>query len=193
MTKHRVAKPLITGALGLLASLVLALPAVAADAPVSGFRAEVLRNVDDAAGKLTELAGAVPADKYGWRPAAGVRSVSEVYAHVAGGNYYLATFVGTPWPTGVPQDLEKITDKAKVVEALKASIDFLRGVITKTPDADLDRKIKLFGQDATVRAAMLAMVSHLHEHLGQSIAYARMNGVVPPWTAREQEQPKKKT
>ncbi|MEO8502706.1 MAG: DinB family protein [Acidobacteriota bacterium] len=186
--KKRYALPLIAAAL-----LVTAFPALAADAPLPGLRGDLQRNIDDASGKLMELAAAVPADKYGWRPAEGVRSMSEVFMHVASANYYLATFVGEQWPAGVPQDLEKVTDKAKVTEALKASFENLRTLIAKTSDADLDRKIQMFGHDATVRAALLAMMTHLHEHLGQAIAYARTNGLVPPWTAREQaEQAKKK-
>ena len=60
-------------------------------APKSGFRAEFLADLDDVQKKILDLAGAVPADKYTWRPNADVRSVSEVYMHIAGGNYFLAT------------------------------------------------------------------------------------------------------
>ena len=40
----------------------------------------------------------------------------------------------------------------------------------------------VFGNDNTERAAFMMALNHLHEHLGQSVAYARMNGVVPPWS-----------
>jgi uncharacterized damage-inducible protein DinB len=153
--------------------------------PKSGFRAEFLHDLDDVSKKIVELAEAVPAAKYNWRPATGVRSVSEVYMHVAGGNYFLATFAGAKPPSYDTRNLEKITDKARVIDELKKSFEYLRVVATHGTDADLEKPIKMFGYDTTQRGALMAVLNHLHEHLGQSIAYARMNGVVPPWSARE--------
>jgi uncharacterized damage-inducible protein DinB len=150
-----------------------------------GVRGSILFQIDQAREKLIALANAMPADKYGWRPGEGVRSAGEVFNHVAAANYFLPTFWGAKVPAGVnPQTLEKEMsgDKAKTIEALTKSFDHLREAILAVPDSDLDRKIKLFGQDATVRDAMMVLASHAHEHLGQSIAYARSNGVVPPWS-----------
>ena len=154
-------------------------------APKSGFRAEFLHDFDDVSKKIVELAEAVPAAKYNWRPAPGVRSVSEVYMHIAGGNYFLATFAGAKPPSYDTRNLEKINDKARVVDELKKSIEYLRMVVTQAGDADLDKPIKMFGYDTTHRGALMTALNHLHEHLGQAIAYARMNGEVPPWSARE--------
>jgi uncharacterized damage-inducible protein DinB len=153
--------------------------------PKSGFRAEFLHDFDDVSKKIVELAEAVPAAKYNWRPATGVRSVSEVYMHIAGGNYFLATFAGAKPPSYDTRNLEKITDKARVIDELKKSFEYLRVVATHGTEADLEKPIKMFGYDTTHRGALMAVLNHLHEHLGQSIAYARMNGVVPPWSARE--------
>ena len=167
----------------------LAVPALAqtekpAAAPAaSGFRAELVRQIDDAEKKLIALAEATPADKLTWRPNDKVRSTSAVFMHVAGGNYFLPTFWGVKPPEGLSREMEKETDKAKVIDALKKSFDHARNAITSASDADLERKIKLFGQDATVREAMMVVATHAHEHLGQSIAYARMSGIVPPWSA----------
>ena len=154
-------------------------------APKSGFRAEFLHDFDDVSKKIVELAEATPASKYAWRPAPGVRSFSEVYMHIAGGNYFLATFAGAKPPSYDTRNLEKIGDKARVIEELRKSFDYLRMVAMQVSDADLDKPIKMFGYDTTHRGALMAALNHLHEHLGQSIAYARMNGVVPPWSARE--------
>jgi uncharacterized damage-inducible protein DinB len=151
-------------------------------APKSGFRAEFLHDFDDVSKKILELAEATPASKYGWRPAPGVRSFSEVYMHIAGGNYFLATFAGAKPQSYDTNTLEKITDKARVIEELRKSFEYLRTVAVQ---ADLDKPIKMFGYDTTHRGALMTALNHLHEHLGQSIAYARMNGVVPPWSARE--------
>ncbi|HEV8579001.1 MAG TPA: DinB family protein [Thermoanaerobaculia bacterium] len=182
-------------------ALALALPALAQDTkpteekaeqkpmqqeakPAAGVRGEILRQINDAREKLLALAEAMPADKYGWRPGQGVRSVGEVFAHVSGANYFLPTFWGAKIPAGVdPRGFEKEGgDKAKTIATLKGSFDNLRKEIEAVPDSDLDRTVKFFGQEGSVRTVMLILVSHAHEHLGQSIAYARMNNVVPPWS-----------
>lgn len=151
--------------------------------PTTGFRAEFLSDLDTVQKKIVDLATVMPANKYGWRPAKGVRSISEVYMHIAGGNYVQANYLGAKSP--VSNRLEQTTDKARVLEELKRSFDQLRRAILMTSDADLDKPMQIFGTDTTVRAAFITALNHLHEHLGQSIAYARMNGVVPPWSGRE--------
>lgn len=160
--------------------------AQAATAPStnSAVKAEFLKDLDDVQGKITSLAKAVPEEKYSWRPGEGVRSVSEVYMHIAGSNYFLLTFVGAKPPEGMDvQGLEKITEKAKVLDALDKSFDNLKKVAGAMSDADMDKVVKIFGQDRSQRAVLELIMNHLHEHLGQSIAYARSNGVVPPWSA----------
>jgi uncharacterized damage-inducible protein DinB len=150
-----------------------------------GVRGSILFQLDQAREKLIALANAMPADKFGWRPGEGVRTTGEVFNHVAAANFFLPTFWGAKMPAGVnPQTLEKEMsgDKAKTVDALTKSFDSAREAILAVPESDLDRKIKLFGQEVTVRDAMMVIASHAHEHLGQSIAYARSNGVVPPWS-----------
>jgi uncharacterized damage-inducible protein DinB len=152
-----------------------------------GVKESVLLQIDQAQQKLMALAKAMPADKYGWRPGEGVRSVGEVFNHVASANYFFPTLWGGTVPAGVdPQSLEKAMsgDKDKTVDTLQKSFDNVRQAIQAVPEADLNRKIKIFGHDATVRDAMMIVVTHGHEHLGQSIAYARSNSVVPPWSAK---------
>jgi uncharacterized damage-inducible protein DinB len=162
-------------------------PKMAEATPTTGIRAELLNDVKELEKKFVDLAEAMPQKKYSWRPMEGVRSVSEVYMHVAGANYFLPTFAGIKAPEGMSRDMEKtVTKKAKVVEMLKKSFDHLRQAILSTSDADLDKPAKMFGQETTVRGVLLTTVTHMHEHLGQSIAYARMNRVVPPWTGAQQ-------
>ena len=151
-----------------------------AAAPLSGFRAEFFANLDDVQEKIMELAEATPADKFSWRPVPGVRSVSEVYMHIAGGNYFLATFLGVPAPKR-EMDLEtNVTKKADVVAELRRSFEHLRDAARKTED--LEKQVKMFGSTTSHRGVLVTVLSHLHEHLGQSIAYGRMNGVIPPWS-----------
>lgn len=147
-----------------------------------GFEAEFLSDFDVVQKKVLDLAAAVPADKYTWRPGEGVRSVSEVYMHIAGGNYFLATFLGAKAPADLPADLEKITDKPTVIAALQKSFAFTRALVKNTPEADLDKIVLMYGKPTTQRAVLTTILSHIHEHLGQSIAYARINGIVPPWS-----------
>jgi uncharacterized damage-inducible protein DinB len=149
--------------------------------PRSGVRAELLHDLDDMQKKILSLAMAVPPAKYGWRPGRGIRSVSEVYMHIAGGNYTLVSFVADR-PMLDTRSFERITEKPRVMEELRRSFDNLREAILNTSDTDLDKPIRMFGTDGTERAAFMMALNHLHEHLGQSVAYARMNGIVPPWS-----------
>ena len=150
--------------------------------PRTGFRAEFLANLDEVQEKIMELATSTPAEKMSWRPAEGVRTFGEVYMHIAGGNYFLATFLGAKTPPDVPKDLEKITDKQRIVTELRRSFDRLRSVALAQSDADLEKSVKLFGSQTSQRGVYITMLNHLHEHLGQAIAYARMNGITPPWS-----------
>ncbi len=164
-------------------------PAAAAP-PSAGFRADFLADWDDMAKKAVSLAEAIPAEKYTWRPE-GARSVSEIFLHIANGNFGLMQALGIQPPAGVtPGTLEKSTsDKAKVVELLRQSFEHVRQALLNTPDADLDKPVKLFGHASTVHNLFYIMGTHQHEHFGLTIAYARVNGVVPPWTAERQAQP----
>jgi uncharacterized damage-inducible protein DinB len=166
-------------------------------APTSGLRAEFLFNISGVERELVSLAEKMPAEKYSWRPGEGVRSVSEVYMHIAGGQFLYASVLGVPIPTGFDQNFEKVyTDKAKVVEWLKLSFANVKQAAINLSDADLDQTVKIFGREGTKRSVLLRSMSHGHEHLGQSIAYARMNHVTPPWTEeaqqRQQQAPPKK-
>jgi uncharacterized damage-inducible protein DinB len=161
--------------------------------PTSGVRAEFLNELKNQEDKFVALAQAMPADKYTWRPAEGVRSVSEVFMHVAAANYNLPKVLGFPPPAGFKvQGFDKsTTDKAKVIETLKDSFAHMRQAVLNMPDSDVEKQLDWFGAKNTYRGVMLFILRHNAEHLGQSIAYARMNGVVPPWTEEQQAQQKK--
>jgi uncharacterized damage-inducible protein DinB len=165
---------------------------ITAAAPTSGARAEFLAEVAFYEQRFGRLAQALPADKYTWRPAEGVRSVGEVYNHIVAANYGLARALGTPPPAGFDPKaiMANAGDKPKTVQALKDSFAYFRQAVLALSDADLDKPLKLFGQQTTYRGAFLMITGHTGEHLGQSIAYARMNGIVPPWTEEQQQQQK---
>ncbi len=137
---------------------------------------------DDAgtlSGKFTGLAR-VMAGKYDWKPGQGVRSVADVFNLIVKENGLLAGVLsGTPNTGAKPAP---ITDPEKMQEALKASYANLQKAITGLSDTDLQTRVKLFGEDMTKQEALMLILEDQHEHLGQSIAYARTNGVVPPWS-----------
>ena len=162
---------------------------------VTGYRSEVMAEVMVQEDKLTRLAEAIPAEKYTWRPADDTRSFAEVFLHISAANYNLYTLVGTLPPSNVDvKNLEKsTTDKAKVIATLKDSFAHAKQAIKAMNDADLEKRMDWFGGKNTQRGVLLFIVRHAAEHLGQSIAYARMAGVVPPWTEdAKKKQPEKK-
>ena len=134
--------------------------------------------------QLLALAEATPAEKFAWRPSPSVRSTSEVYMHIALANFYLLSVTGPKMPPELEaQDAEKnITDKAQVIGWLKRSLDAVRTAHLAAKPADLRRKVRISGRDATVDGMYLRIIVHANEHMGQLIAYARMSGIVPPWS-----------
>jgi uncharacterized damage-inducible protein DinB len=173
-----------------LTLLALSAPAVRAQ-EAAPFIADFTGQLDYVQGQVIALEGAVPQDKYSWRPMEGVRSIGEVYRHVAGGNYLILSLIGIKPPAGVDVSMDEKKwdsgpmDKATVAALLKASFDHVKTSVAKMTMADMGMMVDLFGMKMTKRAALMVLLGHVHEHLGQSIAYARMNAIVPPWTAAE--------
>lgn len=155
---------------------------------------EILMWIQDAESKLIELAEATPENKYAYRPGKGVRSTGEVFMHVATANYGLPSFAGVKPPEGFDfATFEKSkTKKADIVQTLRASFEHMGTALKGMSEEDLEKPAEFFGMKTTSRGAYLLLLSHCHEHLGQSIAYARSNGVVPPWTARMEAEAAKK-
>jgi uncharacterized damage-inducible protein DinB len=137
--------------------------------------------------QLIALAEATPAETFAWRPAPGVRSTSEVYMHIALANFYLLSVTGPKMPDDIKSaDMEKtVTAKAEVIDLLKRSLEAVKTAHATAKPADLARKVKIAGKDATVDGMYLRIIVHANEHMGQLIAYARMSGVVPPWSEGE--------
>jgi len=134
--------------------------------------------------QLVALAETIPADKFGWRPGAGVRSTSEVFMHIALANFYLLSITGPKMPSEIKSvEMEKtVTDKQQVIDWLKRSLDAVAQAHKSVTTADLQRKVKVNNRDATVDGMYLRIIVHANEHMGQLVAYARVNGIVPPWS-----------
>jgi len=169
---------------GLVLSAILFFTTVSfAEQPV--FVKEFLGQVDFVKGRLMQLAEAMPEDKYSWTPGEGVRSVGEVYVHVAQANHYFLSIM-----QGVQPDMSessKATDKKTTLTMLTEAFDVVKDAAGKFTEDDLNREVEVFGMKFTVRNFMITFLNHNHEHLGQAIAYARMNGVTPPWSKAESE------
>lgn len=132
--------------------------------------------------QLIALAEAIPADKFAWRPAEGVRSTSEVYMHIAYANFLLLSQTGPKMPEDLKREmLTSVTSKPEVISWLKRSLEAVKTAHQAETPKDFERKVTVFGRAANVQGVFLRIIVHDNEHMGQLIAYARMTGVKPPW------------
>ncbi|QCK13855.1 DinB family protein [Mangrovivirga cuniculi] len=132
--------------------------------------------------KVISLAKVIPAEKYGWTPNEGVRSINDVVLHITGANYFFPTFVGVEMPDGIDPRNMNIVGKDASIEALTKSYDHMITAIMSVPDDKLDEMVDVFGSQMTMRSVLLIAFGHCEEHMGQMIAYARTNGIAPPWS-----------
>lgn len=175
-----------------LATMLLSATATLGAAQENAMMADLLHDVSQVEEKLLGLARAMSVEQYAWRPGEDVRSVGEVFQHVAADNYVLPGFAGTapPAATGITTDdygtvrayETRDADRATIIADLEASFVHLKQSMSDTPPANMGDKVSLFGREVTLQQMWLLTTVHLHEHLGQSIAYARSNGVTPPWS-----------
>jgi uncharacterized damage-inducible protein DinB len=170
-------------------ALVFSLPLAAQTR--EGVMGDLLKDIGGAEKKVIALANAMPESAYAWRPGPGVRSAGEVFQHIASDNYFLPVLLDMPAPkeTGITKEYKtaeafekRPLNKAAVIAELEKSFAFLRNSMNATTDAQLNTAVDMFGQKSTTRALWISTATHLHEHLGQLIAYARSNKITPPWS-----------
>jgi uncharacterized damage-inducible protein DinB len=139
--------------------------------------------------RIVDLANAVPADKFAWRPAADTRSFAEVFLHVAGERYQILALMGAEKPASFEAKKfeEQTTDKARIVDELNQTWDFTQKTINGMSNADFAKLLPKLGPQANAGDVVYILVADAHEHLGQLVAYARENGIVPPWTVEAQK------
>ena len=186
-----------TFALPVVLALLLSGPPAAAQTPAgdtarAGLIGDLLEQVAQAETKILGLARGIPDSAHDWRPGVGVRSTREVLVHVAGENYYAAAKWGgrVARESGVSGASHGEADayerrphtRAQAIAALEQSFALMREALTTLPDSALDATTEYARRSVRVRTAWVRTATHLHEHLGQLIAYARANGVVPPWS-----------
>lgn len=154
-------------------------------ARIGGARGDFLASFGQIESKFNGLAQAFPVDKYNYAPGKGVRSVCEVLVHIAAENYEMGKAFGAVAPPKELANADASTcyaDKATVSAAVKASFVAITTGVTNMKDADLEAPFTLFGMAQPRRAWLLGTAEHAGEHLGQLIAYARVNNIVPPWS-----------
>lgn len=176
-----------------LSSCSLAMPAQTATTdntpPSYDMKAQALLDLEAVNKKCVELVQAIPAEKLTWRPSADARSFAEVFLHVAGERYAILGMLGVDRPAGFkPGAFEKsTTDRDRIVGDLNDSWSFASKTITAMSNADFAKPLPKLGPQANEGDVVYILVGDAHEHLGQLIAYARQNGIVPPWTAEAQK------
>jgi uncharacterized damage-inducible protein DinB len=180
--------------LTILAALLCAfcLAAFGQDKPMAGVAGSFLKQSKRVQGQMESLLGAIPQEKFNWRPMEGVRSIAESFMHAGGGNYLFSGQLGGTAPKGFEESTyeKSLTDKAQILDALRKSFDAVNDAVRNTPESGYGKTVKFFGMDVTILDLIFAAATHQHELLGQQIAYARMNGIVPPWTAEMQKKMK---
>jgi uncharacterized damage-inducible protein DinB len=158
-------------------------------APSYDMKAQALLDLENMQKKFVALANALPADKLTWRPSADSRSFAEVFLHVATERYGILGMMGAETPAGVDRkSLEKsTTDRARIVDELNKSWDFTQKAIKGMTNAEFAKLLPKLGPQANAGDVVYILVADNHEHLGQSVAYARENGITPPWTIAAQK------
>lgn len=178
--------------LGILSALIVVLDLPVGTQSREGLMGDLIRDVGQVETKIVGLARAMPEGTYEWRPSKEVRSTSETLKHVAADNYFLPAAMGmsAPAESGIDAKDYKTTlafekktmTRDQVIAEVEKSFAFLKKSMSSFPDEKLDAPLDVFGEKMTHRALWISTTTHLHEHLGQLIAYARSNNVTPPWS-----------
>lgn len=152
--------------------------------PSYDMKPQSLLDLDSMNKKYVSLAEALPAEKFNWRPSDDSRSFAEVLLHVSGERYQILALGGAQSPAGFDgKTYEKsTTDKAKIIAELNKSENFAQAQIQSMTNGDFANPLPKLGPQANAGDVVYILIADAHEHLGQAIAYARVNGVVPPWT-----------
>lgn len=159
-------------------------------APSYDMKAQSLLDLERVQKRFVDLANAVPADKFAWRPSPDSRSFAEVFLHAAGERYGILKLMGAAAPEGFDaKAFEKsTTDKDGIIAQLNKSWDFTKATIDGMNNAEFAKLLPKLGPQANAGDVVYLLVADAHEHLGQAVAYARVNGIVPPWTVTAQKQ-----
>jgi uncharacterized damage-inducible protein DinB len=183
------------GAIGKSAQSSDAVASADHTAPSYDMKGQSLADLQAVQKKFVDLANAIPADKLTWRPSADSRSFAEVFLHVVGERYGILGLMGATPPAGFDRKTfeKSTTDRARIVDELNKSWEFTQKTINGMTNADFAKLLPKLGPQANAGDVVYILVADAHEHLGQIVAYARVNGIVPPWTVEAQKKAAEKT
>lgn len=147
-------------------------------------RDEFLGHFERSSYKAMTLAEVIPETLYDWSPGEGVMPIAQVYAHIARYNFmYLDENLGIAAPEDIDyMSLEEITGKGEITEALRRSVEHVKERALAMTEEELVSMTTLYGRRVAGWAVLFQLISHMNEHVGQSVSYARMNGIAPPWS-----------
>ena len=167
-----------------LTALLFSPAAASAQSTPADFRDEAMNHFERSSRKIVRLSAAMPESLYTWTPMDGTMHVAQVYMHLARYNYrYLSQELGLELPAHIDlSTMEAVTEKDRVTAAFRESVDYVRRQVAALAEDDLTRTTRLYGREVPGWAVLFQLVAHMNEHVGQSVAYARMNGIVPPWS-----------
>lgn len=148
------------------------------------FKADFLDHFNRSSSKLTRLATVIPAEKFTWSPSEEAMSIARVYGHIAKYNFnYLEQNLGIAAPLNIDANgLEELTDKEVLLAALNQSIEHVNKHVKAMTSEDLHAATQLYGRDVAGWSVLLQLLAHMNEHVGQTVSYARMNNIAPPWS-----------
>ena len=159
------------------------------EAPPLTAASDLIMPLSEMQDQVVALAKAVPEEKYSWRPGPGVRSFKEVFLHIIYGNELLLNVANGSPVSELQKQIEanskgeqQTVSKEKLIQMLTDNFAAIRSALEKERAAALGRNADFFGTATTRRGVFTFLDTHVGEHLGQLIAYARMNGIVPPWS-----------
>ena len=163
--------------------------------PSYDMKGQSLVDLQAAQKKFLDLANALPADKFNWRPSPDSRSFAEVFLHVSGERYGILSLMGASPPASYDRKTyeKSTTDKTRIIDELNKSWEFAQKTINGMPNAEFAKLLPKLGPQANAGDVIYILVADAHEHLGQTVAYARENGIVPPWTIEAQKKTAEKS
>jgi len=141
-----------------------------------------------AKGEILASVAKIPDDMWSFKPVSTVRTVGELFAHIADGQYEFcgAVVEGKPVSKGIEKAMKT---KAEIVPALKDAFAYCDGAYAKLTDANAAEIVNMFGMKVTKLGAMDFNIAHNMEHYGNLVTYMRIKGIVPPSSEQQQAPP----
>lgn len=169
------------------ATVVLAAPGSLAAQAMSVHQAQVA-DIQGMKEKFTSLGEAFPESTMDWRPMEGVRSVKDVLVLITAECHVFPPMMGAEPAKGAAAgfraEMERLSpmSKSALLAEMGRAFDYMIAAVDGMDEAARMKETDFFGQKVSTSAGIAMAAADMHEHLGQLIAYARSNEIVPPWS-----------